>query len=167
MNTHVRPLCSLTASWICYLAQQGDHSELLEQRGVERNLVQAIENFAGSSGRAGAFDGINGDKKCVLRFTLADERRDCRVAGIAAVPIWLSVDFDSLKQRRQTGRGQKDLGRNLGVAENAPTAGSNAGRGPKQADRGVCDCVEVDRVGQSLLRGVGSSGIQLRRLENA
>src|SRR5215475_1758696 len=97
MNTHVSPLRALAASRIRYLPQKRDHAQLLEQRGVERNFVQSIENFARGSRCAGPLDGIDRDKQCVLGFALAYEWRDRRIAGIAAIPIRLSFDFDGLE----------------------------------------------------------------------
>src|SRR5262245_31697591 len=134
MNTHVSPLRALAASWIRYLPQQRDHAQLLEQRCVERNFVQSIENFARGSRGAGSLDGINRDKQCVLRFALAYEGRDCRIARIAAIPIGFSFDFDGLEYRRQTGRGQENVGRNLRVAKDAAATGADIGSCYKQPD---------------------------------
>src|SRR4029450_4822843 len=102
MNAHVSPLRSLAASRIRYLPQQRDHAQLLEQRGVERNFVQPIENLARRSRSAGPLDRINCDKQCVLRFALANEGRDCRIAGITAIPIGLSFDLNCLEYRLET-----------------------------------------------------------------
>src|SRR5579871_4516905 len=46
MNPHVRPPASLGMPSVRDLPQQCDHAQFLEQCGVERDLVQPIEDFA-------------------------------------------------------------------------------------------------------------------------
>src|SRR5262249_20270376 len=49
MDAHPRPFASLGAAGVRDLPQQRDHAQLLEQRGVERDLVQPVEDFAGGA----------------------------------------------------------------------------------------------------------------------
>jgi hypothetical protein len=144
VNTHICPLRALAAPRIGDLPQQRNHAQLLEQRGVERNFVQPVENFARRSRRAGPFDGIDGDEKRILRLAFADERRDRGIAGIASIPIGLALNFNGLEQGRQTRRRQKNVGRNLGVAKNAPASGPDIGGRDKQFDLSARDLREID-----------------------
>src|SRR5262245_4238520 len=61
VDAHLRPLGVLGMVGLRDLAQQRDHAQLLQQHGVERDLVEAIENVAGGARRAGALDRIDLD----------------------------------------------------------------------------------------------------------
>ena len=57
---------------------------------------------------------------CTSRMSSAapvEQRKQRRVAHIAAVPIGLAVDLDGLEQRRQAGRGHDMVGGELGAVE--------------------------------------------------
>jgi len=75
---------------------------------------------------------------------LSHERRDGGIAGKAAVPVGLAVDLDSLEHGRQAGRRQQDLGRQLGVAEDATAAGTHVGRRDEELDGRLHQPLEVD-----------------------
>src|SRR3974390_223689 len=94
MHTHLGPLASLGAPCVDDLSQQRDHPQFLEQRGVKRDLVHPIEDFARRARRLGSFNRIDGDEKRVVRVGLANKRRDCRIPCEAAVPIGLAIDLD-------------------------------------------------------------------------
>src|SRR5215831_9748230 len=150
VDAHLGPVASLGVPCVHDLPQHRDHAQFLEQRGVERDLVQPVEDFARGARRPGSFDRVDRDEKRVLRLAVAYERRDRRVAGIAAIPIRLAIDLDRMEESRQAGGRKQDIGRNLGVAKHAPTAGVNVGRRHEQPDRTTRNLREIDRLDQDL-----------------
>ena len=84
-------------SGIGSLAQQRNHAQFLHQRRVEGNLVEAVQNIARRSWRRPALSWIDLDKDGIMRVALANQRRDGRIAGEAAVPIGFAVDLDRPK----------------------------------------------------------------------
>src|SRR5215471_10644770 len=156
MNAHLGPFATLGAPGVRDLPQQRDHAQLLEQRGVERDLVQPIEDLTRGARRPGSFDRVDGDEKRVVRVALAHERRDRRVAGVAAIPIGRAIDLDRTEERRQAGGGEQDVGCQLGVAKHAPAAGVNVGRRHEQPDRGARDLGKIDRVDEDLVQRVSA-----------
>src|SRR5262245_1235490 len=52
VDAHVRPLGMLGIVGLRDLAQQRDHAQLLQQHGVERDLVEPVEDVAGGARRA-------------------------------------------------------------------------------------------------------------------
>src|SRR5207344_3356744 len=54
VDPHLRPFGALAIVAVCDLPQQGDHPQLLEQHGVERDLVEPVEDIAGRARRARA-----------------------------------------------------------------------------------------------------------------
>jgi hypothetical protein len=50
---------ALAISSIGHPPQDCDHAQLLQQRGIERNLVQTVEDVARGTWRAGALDRID------------------------------------------------------------------------------------------------------------
>ena len=59
MHPHACPLSPLAGAGVSDLAQQGNHAQLLQQRGVEGDLVQTIEDLARRAWRALTFDRID------------------------------------------------------------------------------------------------------------
>src|SRR5262249_970986 len=49
VDAHVRPSGALGIVRLCDLAQQGDHAQLFQQHGIERDLVEPVENVAGGA----------------------------------------------------------------------------------------------------------------------
>ncbi len=87
---------------------------------------------------------IDLDQDHVERVALAHQRRDRRIADVAAVPIGLAVDLDRLEHRRQAGRGEQHVGRDVLVAEHAAAPGVDIGRGDEELDRGLAEMSEID-----------------------
>jgi len=118
-------------------------------------------------GRARTLDRVDLDENRVVRRAFAHQRRDRRVAGVAAVPIGLAVDLHRLEQGRQAGRGEQRVRRDRGVAEHAAPAGAHAGGGDEQLDRCARQPVEVDGLGQDPAQGIGAARIEVVGREQA
>ena len=110
MNAHACPEGALGIAGVGDLPQQRNHAQFLQQNRIEGDLVEAIENVPGGSWRARALDGVDLHENCIVRLTFPHQRRDRGVAGIAAVPIVVALDFDGLEHGRQTGGGEQDIG---------------------------------------------------------
>src|SRR4051794_16947549 len=59
VDPHVRPFGALAIVAVCDLPQQGDHPQLLQQHGIERDLVESVEDVAGRARRARALHRID------------------------------------------------------------------------------------------------------------
>jgi hypothetical protein len=70
-DAHLRPQRALAGAGIGDLAQQRDHAQLLQQHGVERDLVQPVEDVARRVRRARPLDRIDLYEVGVVRATLA------------------------------------------------------------------------------------------------
>ena len=111
--------------------------------------LSAIENVARRAGNLRALHRIDLNQDGIAGFAFPHQRRDRRIARIAAVPIDLAVDLDGLKQRRQAGRSEQHVGRDLAVAEHPAAAGADIGGGHEQLDRRLRQAVEIDAFGQN------------------
>jgi hypothetical protein len=87
--------------------------------------------------------------------------------GVAAVPIGLAVDLDSLKHSWQAGGGEQDLRRQFGIAENVPAPGVHIGGGDEQLHRRLGDAPEVDAVRQDVAQRVGAMRVEVVGREDA
>ena len=96
-----------------------------------------------------------------MRFALANERGQRRIAGIAAVPIGLAVDLDRLKHGRQAGRSEQDVRRHGVVLEHFASAGAHIGRGDEQVDRRLRQDLEIDQLGKNLAQGILAHRIEV------
>ena len=148
------PEPALAIAGIGDLAQERHHPELLQDHGVERHFVQAVQDVGGAARDARPLDRVDGNENRVLRFALADERGQRRIAGIAAVPIGLAVDLDRLEHRRQTGRGEQDVGRHGVVLEHLAASGAHIGRGDEEMDRRLRQDLEIDQLGKDLAQRI-------------
>ena len=100
------------------------------------------------------------DQDDITGFAFIDQRKERRVAHVAAVPIGLAVDFDSLEKERQAGRGHHAVERDRRFPKDFRPAGADVGRGQKdfEATRAV-DPVEVDAAGDDVANGLKSNGL--------
>ena len=104
----------------------------------------------------------------VGRGAFVDQRKDRRVAHVAAVPVGLAVDLHRLEQERQAGRGHHRVGRDLGIPEHAHLARAHVGGAQEQLDRRAgAQAREVDRLLEDVLQRVEVQGIELVGREHA
>ncbi len=59
VNPHAGPARTLVVHRVRDSAQKRNHPQFLEEHGIERDLIETIENVARGAGRAGALDGID------------------------------------------------------------------------------------------------------------
>src|SRR5580700_5238249 len=81
-----------------------DGAVFADQRGIERDLVDAIHDLTGRRRRRLPHQRIDLDHQHVLGRGGAEKRKDDRVAEVTSVPIGHAVDFDGAEQQRQAGR---------------------------------------------------------------
>ena len=160
VNAHACPQRALSIARVADLPQQRNHAQLLQQNCIEGDLVEAIEDLPGGLWRARALDGVDLHENCIVRLTFPHQGRDRGVAGIAAVPIILALDFDGLEHGRQTGGGEQHVGRDLTVAEHPALAGTNICGGDKQLDRRLPEPLEVDAFRKDLPQRVEPAGFR-------
>jgi hypothetical protein len=87
----------------------------------------------------------------------AYQRRDGRIAGIAAIPIAFAVDLDRLEHGREAGRRQQHVRRDLAVSEHPAASGADIGGSDEQLDRCSGQPVEIDDLGQDVAQGIGAA----------
>src|SRR6516162_10987009 len=75
------------------LPRQRNHTQLLQQNGIEGDFVETIENFPSGLRRTCALDRVDLHENCIVRLTFSHQGRDGGVAGVAAVPIILALDL--------------------------------------------------------------------------
>src|SRR5436190_23388377 len=94
-----------------------DALDLAVQRGAEADLVEAVRDLLHGARDAGAALRLQPDDEDVARFALVDERAQWRIRGEAAIPVRRVADRHRLVERRQAGRGEERLQRDLARAE--------------------------------------------------
>ena len=162
-----RPARAFASARIGDLAQDRDQSQLLHQRRIERDLVQAVEDLACRARNAGTLDRIDLNEHRIARCALTHEWRDGRITHITAVPIRLAVNLDRLEQRRQAGGGEQHVGSELGIAKYVTAPGADIGGGDEQPDRRLRKPRKVDALGQDIAHGVGAARIEVIGREHA
>ena len=108
-----------------------------------------------------AFARIDLDQDHVARVALAHQRRDGRVAGVAAVPVGLAVDLDRLEHRRQAGRGEQHVRRDFLVAEHPSAPGVHVGRGDEELDRRLGEMREIDALLEDLADRIKADRVEV------
>jgi len=152
---------------LAFLDQAGheiDCPELPEQGGVERDLVQPIDDFARCPGHFAPFQRIDLDENNVGRLGVIKERVKRRIAHIAAVPIRFAVNFHRLVELRQTGRCHNRVKRDFLLAEDADLAGKDIRRSNKQPySRAAVNLVEIDHFLHDIPQRIDVEWIELVR----
>ena len=166
MDAHLRPDRSLTRAGISDLMQQRGRAELLDQRRVEGDLVQAVVDLARRLRRARPLDRVDLHQDRVRRRALPDQRRHGRVARVTAVPVRFAVDLHGLEHRGQARRGEQYVGCEVGIPEHAAAARAHVGRGDEELDRRRGEPVETDAVRQDLGERVRAEGVGVVRREH-
>ena len=161
MDAHIRPEPALAVAGIGDFPQQGHHLELFQDDGVEGHFIEAVEDFARRARRRDTLDRIDRDQDRVARLGFADQRRQGRIAGIAAVPIGLAVDLDRLEHRRQAGRGEQHVRRDVRVLEHLAATGAHIGGGDEKVDRRLRQHVEIDLLGENVAQRIDPSGVEV------
>src|SRR5579862_8794416 len=114
------------ARQLALVDQAGDEIDgavFADQRGVERDLVDAIHDLAGRRRRRLPHQRIDLHHQHVFGGGGAEKRKDHRIAEIAAVPIGHAIDLDSAEQQRQAGRGHHRIGGDLFARKNPHPSG--------------------------------------------
>src|SRR5580692_5647549 len=114
------------ARQLALVDQAGDEIDgavFADQRGIERDFVDAIHDLARRCRRLLPHQRIDLYHHHVLGRGGAEKREDDRIAEIAAVPIGHAVDLDGAEQERQASRGHHRIGGDLVARKNAYPAG--------------------------------------------
>ena len=96
-----------------------------------------------------------------MSVALADQRRDGGIPDEAAIPIGFAVDFDRPEHRRETRRGEQDVGRDVRISKYVSTAGSHIRRGDEQLDRRTSQTVEVDALDKDVAQRIEAEWIEV------
>ena len=160
VRAHSGPARALAVSGVRDLAQQRHHAQFLHQRRVEGNLVEPVQDLVGRARQLQPFARIDLHQNGVMRVAFAHQRRQRRIAGIAAVPVRFAVDLDRMEHGRQAGRGKQDVGGDLLVAEDVAAAGAHIGRGDEQLDRCAGQPLEIDALVED-----GTQRVEAERIE--
>ena len=92
----------------------------------------------------------------------AEERKDHRIADIAAVPVGHAVDLDRAEQERQAGRRHHHVGRDLLAREDAHAAGLHIGRGNEELQIGArAHRLEIDEALDQVLERIDVERVEV------
>src|ERR1700680_1186512 len=83
------------------LAHHANGAEFREQRRIEGDLVDAVEDVARRLRRVFAFNRVRLYKENVVGAGGAEQRKQRRIAHVTAVPVGLAVDLDGVEQKRE------------------------------------------------------------------
>ncbi len=87
----------------------------------------------------------------VRAFAAVDERKNCRVAGITAVPIRRAADIHRLKRERKTGRRYQRIDGQILALENMCAAVLHVGRADEKLDRlAGADRLDIQHLGEQV-----------------
>ena len=98
----------------------------------------------------------------ILGCGRAKERKNNRIAEIAAVPVRHAVDFDGAKQQWQAGRGHYRVGRYLVAREDSHMPGLHIGRRDEELQIGIgAQCFEIDKALDQVLQRINIERIDV------
>ena len=83
---------------------EADRPHLPHQRRIEADLVDAVQNIICGVRHVFAEQRIDMNDDNVGAGAVIDEREECRISHVAAVPIGFAVDLNRMKHRGQTRR---------------------------------------------------------------
>src|SRR5262249_49662390 len=144
-----------------------DHSQFFDEWRIEGDFVQAIQDVACGFRCAGPMDWIDLYQNRVARIALANERSNGRVAGVAAVPIGLPVNFNCLVHRREARGCEQCVDGELRITEYSPASRLDIGRSNEDPDRRFPQATEIDAFSQDVAQGIESSQSEVVGREHA
>ena len=108
-------------------------AQFAQKGGMEADFIDAVLDIQRGLWHRIPAPRVDRDDGDVIWQTGFIERKEGRVAGIAAVPIGIRADIHRLKHGWQAGRGQERLGRDVIACEDADAAGADIGGPDKEA----------------------------------
>ena len=97
VDQHALHAAFLDVALVDQAGDEGDRAHLAHQRGVEGDLVDAVEDLGRRPRHLGPRDRVDVHHDDVGRFALVDQREDGGIAHVAAVPVGLAVDLHRLE----------------------------------------------------------------------
>ena len=126
------PGAALQAAVVDQAGDEFDRAEFGRERGVEADLVDAVDDVGASRRHLGALQRIDLDDQHVLGAGRMESGKIGGLAEIAAVPIGHPVDHHRLEQQRQAGRRHHRVGGDLLAREDLEASGPDIGRGDEE-----------------------------------
>jgi hypothetical protein len=134
---------------------EGDGAHLVQERGVEGDLVHPVVDLERGARDALALQRVDPHQHDVRGRAAVDQGPDRRVAHAAAVPVRVAVDLHRLVEVRQAGRGERRVERELVLAEDPRSPGAHVGGGDEDAERPAgAHRVDVDPLGEEAAQRV-------------
>lgn len=115
MQAHGAVALHLQSFGVDQLLQQLNAAQLLDQAGIEGDLVNAVDDVPGAIWQLLAHQRIDLNDHQVLAVHVVDQRKQRRIATVAAVPVGLAVDLHRWEHERQAGRGHHRIHRDIGL----------------------------------------------------
>src|SRR4029077_6000685 len=117
MNEHSTQRSIRDAPLVDQARNKIDHAHFTHERGIEADLVDAIQDFGSRSRQLFAMNWIDVNDNDVLAVAIVNQWKQGRVAHVTTIPIMLSTDFNSLEHVRQTSRGKDAVNGDVFVFE--------------------------------------------------
>ena len=111
VDQHLLELATVVEAAFDQTVDEIDGAHLAHQARVEAERVDAVEDGLRGLRHLLDMDGVDHDEQHVGGGAVVDDRKDRRVAHIAAVPEIFAVDLDRLEHRGNAGRGDHGVER--------------------------------------------------------
>src|SRR5262249_35556054 len=134
---------------------------------LNETSLSRLRMSRGGTWQSRPLDRIDLNENRILRVTFPHQRRDRRIAGIAAVPIAFAIDLDRLKQRGEARRRKQHVRRDLAVSKDPATPGAHIGCGDEELDRRLRQSSEIDAFGKDVTQGICAAWAKIVGREHA
>src|SRR5262249_24528261 len=149
-------------SFVDQFADESEPAQLGHQRRIERDLVDARQDFILRFRNLLALNRINLNQYQIFSLRGADQWIERRVSHVAAVPVTLAVDLDGTKQVRQTGGRDDHVRGHFLAPEDVQLSGLHVGRRHEQLQVLVgLHRFEIDKTTDQVLQRVDVEGIEI------
>src|SRR5260221_110851 len=120
VNEQTAQVVAVDLAIVDQLGDEVDRPHLAHKRGVEADLVDAVEDLGRAARQLLALERIDVDNDDITTVAAIDQREDRRIAHIAAVPIMLATNLDGLKHEGQSTRGKTAIGSSWRLRSSTP-----------------------------------------------
>src|SRR5260221_1629485 len=162
VNEETAQVVAVDLAIVDQLGDEVDRPHLAHERGVEADLVDAVEDLGRAARQLLALERVDVDDDDIATLAAVDQREDCRIAHIATVPIMLAINLDGLKHEGQATRGKNAIGTDLMTLEDPDLAGPHVGRREVELYGAVAlpQRLEIDAALEHVLQRVAVQGIE-------
>src|SRR5215469_8095066 len=155
MDMYVAKALSFEILVVDDFPKERERTQFLQQARIECYLVQPVLDVAGGLRNIRAIKRVDLDHDDIARIAFVDQRKEGRIAHIAAIPVGFSVDFHRLEKERQARRRHDAVEVDARLPKDLWPTGADIGRGQEQLEIArIVDGVEVDARGDNVTQWI-------------